>query len=65
MSLASTRRTDELLSINTETCEFFIKVYEADGDPVRLDITANKNISIYRSGLLDKNGIESVNIRPK
>ena len=54
MSLTSTRRPDESVALNTDSCEFVIKVYEASGDPLRLTITANESIAMFRSELLEK-----------
>ena len=59
MSLASTLRTDELLSLGADTCEFFIKVYETDGDSVRVDISANESLSTFRSELLERERIKN------
>ena len=59
MSLTSTRRRDESLPLSTDSCEFIIEVYEVNGVPVRLAITANESVSAFRSELLEKNRIKN------
>ncbi len=55
MSLTSTRRPDEPVTLGTNSCEFLIEVYEVNGDPVRLDITASESVDFFVQSYLNKN----------
>tara|TARA_B100000809_G_C15067878_1_gene504856 strand:+ start:1101 stop:1304 length:204 start_codon:yes stop_codon:yes gene_type:complete len=59
MSLTSTRRPDQPVILNIDSCEFLIEVYEVNGDPVRLDITASESVDVFRSELLEKKRIKN------
>lgn len=53
MPLALTRRPGESITLNTDNGEITIEVSEVNGLQVRLAITADQDVSIVRSELLD------------